>query len=100
MLLREEGDAVIAIGQPSHTWISGQLARTWGNERLPARAPRGGLLGRRRSARPARTPVLAQGFTTSRHVSNVEAGRTNRTLAQLAAIVDGLSASSTSTCAA
>jgi hypothetical protein len=26
MLLREEGDALIAIGQPSHTWISGQLA--------------------------------------------------------------------------
>jgi hypothetical protein len=33
--------------------------------------------------------VLAQGFTTSRHVRNVEAGRANLTLAQLAAIVDG-----------
>jgi Protein of unknown function (DUF3891) len=29
MLLREEGDAVIAIGQASHAWISGQLARAW-----------------------------------------------------------------------
>jgi hypothetical protein len=29
MLLREDGDAVIAIGQASHAWISGQLARAW-----------------------------------------------------------------------
>lgn len=29
MLLRTEGDAVLAIGQASHAWISGQLARAW-----------------------------------------------------------------------
>lgn len=29
MVLREDGDAVIAIGQPAHAWISGQLARAW-----------------------------------------------------------------------
>jgi hypothetical protein len=29
MLLRKDGDAVIAIGQPAHAWLSGQLARAW-----------------------------------------------------------------------
>ena len=29
MLLRDDGDSVIAIGQASHAWISGQLARAW-----------------------------------------------------------------------
>jgi hypothetical protein len=29
MLLREEGDAVLCIGQASHAWLSGQLARAW-----------------------------------------------------------------------
>jgi hypothetical protein len=29
MLLRREGDDVIAIGQPAHAWLSGQLARAW-----------------------------------------------------------------------
>lgn len=29
MLLREEGDATLCIGQTSHAWISGQLARAW-----------------------------------------------------------------------
>lgn len=29
MLLRFDGDAVIAIGQASHAWISGQIARAW-----------------------------------------------------------------------
>lgn len=29
MLLRPDGDAVVAIGQASHAWISGQLARAW-----------------------------------------------------------------------
>ncbi|MDQ3741928.1 MAG: DUF3891 family protein [Actinomycetota bacterium] len=29
MLLREDGDAVICIGQASHAWLSGQLARAW-----------------------------------------------------------------------
>ena len=34
MLLRRDGDAIHAIGQTSHAWISGQLARAWGNERF------------------------------------------------------------------
>ncbi|HEY8581812.1 MAG TPA: DUF3891 family protein [Capillimicrobium sp.] len=29
MLLRADGDGVIAIGQASHAWLSGQLARAW-----------------------------------------------------------------------
>jgi Protein of unknown function (DUF3891) len=29
MLLRPDGDDVIAIGQPAHAWLSGQLARAW-----------------------------------------------------------------------
>jgi hypothetical protein len=32
MLLRQEDDGLLAIGQPSHSWISGQLARAWGNQ--------------------------------------------------------------------
>jgi hypothetical protein len=39
MLLRQDGDGVIAIGQPAHAWVSGQLARAWGNERFGAVAP-------------------------------------------------------------
>ncbi len=34
MLLRPDGDAVIVITQPAHAWVSGQLARAWGNERF------------------------------------------------------------------
>jgi Protein of unknown function (DUF3891) len=34
MVLREDADGVLAIGQPSHAWISGQLARAWGNARF------------------------------------------------------------------
>jgi uncharacterized protein DUF3891 len=30
---------VIAIGQPAHAWVSGQLARAWGNERFGAVEP-------------------------------------------------------------
>jgi hypothetical protein len=32
MLLREDEGGVLAIGQPAHAWVSGQLARAWGNE--------------------------------------------------------------------
>jgi hypothetical protein len=32
MLLREDDRGVLAIGQPSHAWLSGQLARAWGNQ--------------------------------------------------------------------
>ncbi|HET8759365.1 MAG TPA: DUF3891 family protein, partial [Solirubrobacteraceae bacterium] len=39
MLLRRDGDGVIAIGQPAHAWISGQLARAWGNPRFGAVEP-------------------------------------------------------------
>lgn len=35
MLLREESaDVVVCIGQTSHSWLAGQLARVWGNERF------------------------------------------------------------------
>lgn len=32
MLLREDGDAVICIGQPAHAWLAGQIAREWGRD--------------------------------------------------------------------
>lgn len=32
MLLREDDRGLLLIGQPSHAWISGQIARAWGNE--------------------------------------------------------------------
>jgi hypothetical protein len=34
MILRREERGVLAIGQLSHSWVSGQLARVWGNERF------------------------------------------------------------------
>ena len=39
MLLRRDDRGVMAIGQPSHAWISGQLARAWGNETFGPVAP-------------------------------------------------------------
>ena len=39
MLLRRDERGHLAIGQPAHAWISGQLARAWGNDRFPAPAP-------------------------------------------------------------
>lgn len=39
MLLRRDDHGVIAIGQPSHAWISGQLARAWGNDEFGAVEP-------------------------------------------------------------
>ena len=39
MVIREDGDGWIAIGQPAHAWVSGQLARAWGNARFPTPAP-------------------------------------------------------------
>ena len=39
MLLRPYGDAVVCIPQPAHAWISGQLARAWGNRALGAVEP-------------------------------------------------------------
>jgi hypothetical protein len=37
MLVRSDG---LLVSQPAHAWISGQLARAWGNEEFPAPAPR------------------------------------------------------------
>ncbi len=34
MLVREDDRGVLAIGQPAHAWLAGQLARAWGNERF------------------------------------------------------------------
>lgn len=34
MLLRQDERGWLAIGQPSHAWLSGQLARAWGNARF------------------------------------------------------------------
>jgi Protein of unknown function (DUF3891) len=39
MLLRKDGLDVIAIPQPSHAWLSGQLARAWGNDQFAAPVP-------------------------------------------------------------
>jgi hypothetical protein len=40
VLVRVEDDGALAIGQLSHAWLSGQLARAWGNERFTAPDPR------------------------------------------------------------
>jgi hypothetical protein len=32
MLHREDGEGIILISQPAHGWVSGQIARHWGNE--------------------------------------------------------------------
>ena len=39
MLVRHDSRGVLVIGQPSHAWISGQLARVWGSERFGAVEP-------------------------------------------------------------
>jgi hypothetical protein len=39
MLYREAPDAVIAISQPSHAWLSGQIIRAWGNEAFGSVTP-------------------------------------------------------------
>lgn len=40
MLLRPTDEGLLAIGQASHAWISGQLARVWGNAAFGAVVPR------------------------------------------------------------
>jgi len=40
MLVRADGDGTIVIGQLSHAWLSGQLARAWGNDAFPGAHPR------------------------------------------------------------
>jgi Protein of unknown function (DUF3891) len=39
VLLREDDRGILAIGQPSHAWLSGQLARAWGNDRFGSPTP-------------------------------------------------------------
>jgi Protein of unknown function (DUF3891) len=39
VVLRPDGEGVVAIGQPAHAWLSGQLARAWGNDAVPAPEP-------------------------------------------------------------
>lgn len=39
MLLHSEGNDMVCIGQAAHSWISGQLARRWGNRAVPAPVP-------------------------------------------------------------
>jgi Protein of unknown function (DUF3891) len=40
MVVRRDDHGALAIGQLSHAWLSGQLARAWGNEDFPAPDPR------------------------------------------------------------
>jgi uncharacterized protein DUF3891 len=40
VVLREDDRGIIAIGQASHAWLSGQLARAWGNEEFGPLDPR------------------------------------------------------------
>ena len=40
MLVRPDGDGTLVIGQLSHAWLSGQLARAWGNDAFPGANPR------------------------------------------------------------
>jgi Protein of unknown function (DUF3891) len=44
MVIRREPGTAICIGQLSHAWLAGQLARAWGNERFPAPEPREDVL--------------------------------------------------------
>jgi hypothetical protein len=39
MVLRHDRAGVLAVGQASHAWLCGQLARAWGNERFGPVAP-------------------------------------------------------------
>jgi hypothetical protein len=39
MLLRKDGLDAIAIPQPSHAWLSGQMARAWGNDHFAEPTP-------------------------------------------------------------
>jgi Protein of unknown function (DUF3891) len=39
MLHREDEEGLIIIGQPAHAWVSGQLARAWGNDQFGPFAP-------------------------------------------------------------
>lgn len=43
MLLYEDGVGTVCIGQAAHSWVSGQLAREWGNGRFAAPEPLAGV---------------------------------------------------------
>ena len=40
VLIRPADEGIVAIGQASHAWLSGQLARAWGSARVEAPEPR------------------------------------------------------------
>jgi hypothetical protein len=40
MLHREDREGLILVSQPGHAWVSGQMARAWGNDLFGAVAPR------------------------------------------------------------
>jgi hypothetical protein len=40
VVLRRDGDGVLAVGQAAHAWLCGQMARAWGNDRFGAVVPR------------------------------------------------------------
>ncbi len=40
MLIRDDGAHWTAIAQPAHAWLSGQVARHWGNDRFAPPTPR------------------------------------------------------------
>jgi hypothetical protein len=40
MLFREDSNGLIVVTQPAHAWVSGQLARAWGNDAFGAVEPR------------------------------------------------------------
>ena len=40
MLYWDDPAGTIGIAQPAHAWVSGQLARAWGNVRFGTVAPR------------------------------------------------------------
>jgi hypothetical protein len=39
LILQPDGETVLAIGQASHAWLAGQLARAWGNDRFARPEP-------------------------------------------------------------
>jgi hypothetical protein len=39
VVLRHDARGVLAIGQPAHAWLCGQIARAWGNDRFGAVEP-------------------------------------------------------------
>jgi hypothetical protein len=44
VLVRVDGDGALVVGQLSHSWLSGQLARSWGNDRFCAAEPYEGIV--------------------------------------------------------